>query len=385
MRAAAVAIALALCSRSAAADPAAATARAYYLAGQAAYKAGDFAAAALALEQANQALPDPATMFSLGQAYRQLYVATHDPAYAARAVELYQSYLREVPRDGRSEDAREFVASLDTLLELAKYHGAVTARSIAPKTQLMVWSSVPGARAAIDGGAMSTLPIVVDTAAGEHAVELVAPGYESAHLDVAAVDGRLVPVEGRLEPKPATLHVTAAADARILVDEVDVANTDHGIVVPPGHHRLWLGRRGHDVVQREVEVAPGGSETVTVVFVDSVQRHRARWTLAGGAALGATALGAFTYAAISAHHASDLLAVRDAHAWTLAQSADYASSRDAALSWRAVSIGLALGAAVVTGVGAYLYYSDVPDAPRRSVLTPLVGSKTVGVAVTAGF
>ncbi len=375
---------VALWSSVAAADPAA-TAREYYLAGQAAYKAGDFAAAALAFEQANQALPDPATTFSLGQAYRQLYVTTHDPAYAARAVELYQSYLHDVPRGGRSEDARELLASLDTLLELAKYRGSVTPRSVAPKTQLMVWSSVPGAQAAIDGGAPSAVPVVVDATAGAHAVELAAPGYQPTRLEVAAVDGRLVAVEGRLQPKAATLQVTVDADVRILVDEVDVANTAGGIVVPPGRHRVWFGRRGHDPVAREIELAPGGSETVTVSFVDSLRRRRARWVLVGGAVLGATALAAFGYSAVEADHASSLLDVRDRQAWTSAQRDDYASSRDAALTWRAVSIGLALGAVGVAGVGAYLYTSDVPEPPRRSVLTPLVGATVAGVNVRGAF
>ncbi len=383
MTRAVLAIALVVTTWSAAAaDPSAETARAYFLAGQAAYKAGDFAAAALAFEQANEALPDPATTFSMAQAYRQLHVATHDPAYAARAVELYTGYLHDVPRGGRSEDAREFVASLDTLLELAKYNGSVSPKSIAPKTQLMVWSTVVGAQATIDGGTASPLPIVNDTTVGKHDVVVSAPGYKPARLEPVAVDGRLVAIESRLEPEPAALHVAVATDARILVDEVEVANTDHGILIAPGHHRVWIGSRGYDAIQRDIDVAPGGAETVTVAFVDSVRRHRARWTLASGAALGATAIGVFTYAAISAHHANDLLALRATQAWTPAQSDDYASSRDAALSWRDVSIGLGLGAVLVSTVGAYLYYSDVPEPPRRSVLTPVVGPTYAGVALT---
>jgi hypothetical protein len=181
------------------------------------------------------------------------------------------------------------------------------------------------------------------------------------------------------------LHVAAAMDARSFFDEIEVANTDHGIVIAPGHHRVWIGSRGHDAVQRDIDVAPGRAETVSITFVDSVRRHRARWTLATGAALGATAIAAFTYAAISAHHANDLLAVRDAHAWTPAQSDDYASSRDTALSWRAASIGLGIGAVLVSAAGAYLYYGDVPEPPRRSVLTPVVGSTFTGVALTSGF
>ena len=36
-------------------------------------------------------------------------------------------------------------------------------------------------------------------------------------------------------------------------------------------------------------------------------------------------------------------------------------------------------------VGAYLYYSDMPEASRRSVLTPLVGPTFAGVAATGRF
>ena len=363
-----IALLLVLWTAVASADDSTATARDFYLAGQAAYKAGDFAAAALAFEQANHALPDPATTFSMAQAYRQLYATTHDAAYAARALELYQSYLHDMPRGNRSEDAREFAANLDTLLELAKFRGPVAAKSIAPKTQLMVWSTVTGAQATVDGAAPSPLPLVVDTAAGEHTVEVAAAGYEPSHLKISAVDGRLVPVEGRLVPKSATLRLDVADNVRILVDEVDVANTPSGIAVPAGRHRVWLGMRGKNAIQRELEVAPGGSETLTVQFVDSARRRRARWLLAGGAVIGASALGAFAYSAIEAHHASNLLDIRDTKAWTMAQSNDYKDSRDAALSWRAAAITLGLGALAVSGAGAYLYYTDVPEAPRRLAL-----------------
>ena len=366
----------------------ASAARSYFFAGQAAYQAGDYGAAALALEQADQTMHDPRTTFSLAQAYRQLFAAVHDPAYAARAVELYQTYLHELPTGSRSDDAREFSASLATLVELAKYRGtAVAARSVVPHTQLMVWSTVAGAHAAIDDRPEVALPVVLDAKPGSHRVALSAEGFESTYVEVVAVDARLVALEGRLAPRPATLHITAASDARVFVDEVEVSDPGHGhgIAVPAGHHRVWIGQRGHLPALRELDLAPGGTQSVMPSLPISTQRHRARWTLEGGGALAVTALGALGYAAWSAHHADDLLARRDVQPLTVAEGKNYASSRDSALRCSQISLGISIGAAAVAGIGLYLYLTDDPEPPRRSVLTPLIAPSTAGAALSGSF
>ena len=368
-------------------DSPAAIARTYFLAGQAAYQSTDYAAAAVALEQASRALPDPRTTFSLAQAYRQLFLAGHDPAYAARAAELYNAYLHDVPRGGRSDDAREFSANLGTLVELAQFRDGATVvpKSVAPHTQLMVWSPVAGARAAIDGGESAAVPIVVDAAAGAHKVDVTADHYDAAHVEVVAVDGRLVAVEVQLRAKPATIEIHAPRDARVLVDEVDVVDSGHGIAVPPGHHRVWIGERGHIPAHTELDVSPGGRQTVALPLQISARRQHAHTALYAAGAVAAVALGAFAYAEWEAHDAHDLLAIRDNRDWTVAQAGDYQSSRTAALRWADVSIGVAAGAMAVAGLGLYLYYADSPEAPRRTVLTPTLDAGGAGVALSSGF
>lgn len=391
MRASAVVavVATALLARTAAADgeSPAATARAYYLAGQAAYQSGDYAAAALALEQAARALPDPRTTFSLAQAYRQLFLARHDPAYAARAVELYKDYLAHVPSGGRSDDAREFSASLGTLVELAAMRGgsAVGAKSIAAKTQLMVWSTLPGARAAIDGGAAAPMPVVSDVPAGPHQIDLAAEGYEPKHVDVVAADGQLVAVEGQLRAKPATLRVAAPSDARITIDGVDVVDQGQGIHVEPGPHHVWVGDCGRDAASADVDLLPGGEQRLALPLARSTRRRYADATLIASGVLAVGAAGVFGAALYDSHTAHELLTIRDTQAWTVAQAANYASTRAAALQWADVSLGIAAGAAAVAGVGLYLFYADVPEAPRRSTLTPIITPGGGGAALSGRF
>ena len=97
------------------------------------------------------------------------------------------------------------------------------------------------------------------------------------------------------------------------------------------------------------------------------------------------ALGVLGDALWDSHKAHELLTIRDTQAWTVAQGANYASTRDAALQSADVSLGIAVGAAVVAGVGLYLYYADVPEAPRRSTLTPILTPGGAGAAVSGRF
>lgn len=361
-------------------------ARDYYLAGQAAYQAGDYAAAALAFEEADRALPDPATVFSLAQAYRQLYVQLHDSSYAARAVELYEQYLDRLPKGRRAADAREFVATLATLLELAKYRGDdVSAKSLAPRTQLMVWSRLDGARGSVDGGEHVALPLVVDTVPGVHTFEVIADGHELERLEIEAIDGRLVAMEAAPRPRPAELRVRRPRGAWLAIDGERVADRGDGVRVPPGRHRIDVGRRGRTPASRDVVVGPGATQSLDIDLHVSPRRRRATLAFVGGGALAVAAAGTFAYASVHANKADDLLALRSTRAWTNDQHDDYMTHRAATARWSAASAVLAGSAIAVTAVGAYLFIADNPSPAGRTTILPAIGDTGASVSVIGSF
>src|SRR5262249_20085616 len=73
----------------------------YFRAGEKAYQAQSFEAAAQNFEQAYKSLPIAEIAFSAAQAYRRLYRLDAKVNYCARAVELYKVYLGKVKSGGR--------------------------------------------------------------------------------------------------------------------------------------------------------------------------------------------------------------------------------------------------------------------------------------------
>lgn len=62
-----------------------------------------------------------------------------------------------------------------------------------------------------------------------------------------------------------------------------------------------------------------------------------------------------------------------------------APARTARVLGEPLSLGISIGAAAVAGIGLYLYLTDDPEPPRRSVLTPLIAPSTAGAALSGSF
>lgn len=73
----------------------------HFHAGERAYKAQNFGAAAANFEEAYKALPLPEIAFSAAQAYRRQYRVEPKLEHARRSVELYRVYLDQVKTGGR--------------------------------------------------------------------------------------------------------------------------------------------------------------------------------------------------------------------------------------------------------------------------------------------
>ncbi len=350
----------------AAVSPAAAerTADDYHRAGEAAYRGGDFTAAVAAFEEAYRLNRRAQTVFSLAQAYRQVYVANHEPGILLRAVELYRQYLVEVPRGGRSTDARELLSTLDPLVELQRLKNpGLRASAIPPATQILVWSTVTGARAHI-AGKTSELPTVADVSPGGHAVLVSAPGHADAELNVTAVADRLIPIEARLTALPARLTIATQPGAMLVVDGVPRSTARDALELPAGTHRVWVGARGRLGAEQTLMLSPGEQRRFELVLEVSPRRERARWTLIGAAVLAGASAATFGYSVHRADGASNLRGVLDDRPWTEAELATYTGDRDAAGFWRNAGIGLLAATVITSAIGTWLWFDDVP-APSR--------------------
>lgn len=340
------------------------TADDYHRAGEAAYRGGDFTAAVAAFEEAYRLHPRAQTVFSLAQAYRQVYVAKHEPGILLRAVELYRQYLVEVPRGGRSNDARELLSTLDPLVELLRLKNpTLRASAVPPATQILVWSAIDGARARVAGNT-SELPTVVDVSPGGHAVQISAPGHADAELQVTAVADRLIPIEARLTPLPARLTIATMSGATLVVDGVPRASTRSVLELSAGRHHVWVGARGRIGAEQSLLLRPGEQRSIELALEVSPRRERARWTLVGAVVLAGASAATFGYSVHRSDRASDLRGVLEERPWTEPELATYSSDRDAAGLWRSASIGL-LATSVITGaIAGWLWFDDMPAQTR---------------------
>jgi tetratricopeptide (TPR) repeat protein len=370
------ALVIVLCTTSSAsADPAAATA---YAAGTTAYHRGDYATAIAAYEAAFRSDARAEVAFTLAQAHRNQYFIDKDVTHLHRALGLYRHYLSEAPNGRRASHARLHLETIEAILASTPQPATPVADKPLP-TQLLVTADAPGARAAIDGAATASIPLVIDVGAGTHRVHVEAPGYDALELDALAVAERLVVVPASLRARPAQLVVRTSDHARITVDGRSVQATSQ---LAAGRHRVAIVARGKQPAVRDVELAAGATETIDVALASTTRRRVARWTLYGAAGLGGAALvaGGVTW-----------FAQRDAESiYEHRGSGDdidaYANAVDRRDTWRALSIGFATTAGIAGLTGAALWYFDLPDAPERApVVTPIVGPETVGAAVAGRF
>lgn len=129
----------------------------------------------------------------------------------------------------------------------------------APRFQLAVQSTPPGATVRLDGEAVGVTPWTGRTASGPHALELALPGYASATQDVSVLP-RPGPtrVAVKLVPVPTALVLTVEPKAaRVLLDGKGVVATGAPLPVKPGPHAIAVECPGYETQKLQVDVARG--------------------------------------------------------------------------------------------------------------------------------
>lgn len=265
----------------AAAETASDRARALFNAGAAAYKMGDFLAAAQAFQKAHDAEPRAGLVFSVAQALRRHYVAEGDAQHARLAIKYYRDYLDQVPTGGRRLEAAQAVS------ELTREVGAEGGGAMVFPTRLMVTSPTPGAVVQIDGGPVLKLPFNDRIEPGPHTVTVMASGYQPAERKIEAKKGDIVPLDLALVGKAPLLEVEGADGADVMVDGKPIGEAPFAkpLEVAPGPHFVTIEERGHKAYGEELVFEHGARTTIEVDLPATNQRRAAYGVLVVGGVL----------------------------------------------------------------------------------------------------
>lgn len=370
----------------------------YFRAGENAYNTGQYVRAAQAFEEAYELLPVAAIAFSTAQAYRLAYVTEKRPGYVKRAVELYRAYVAQVKEGGRVPDAIASLAELEPMLERMEREGKSMAMPLqAPKTEIMISSQVPNARATV-AGRSGGLPLIVELPAGEHVVKATAEGYFPSESKAVAVENQFIVHEVELQPMPAVLDVRAESGSRIEIDGRPVGTTplSRAIEIPAGKHFVAITRRGRQPYSREVEAKRGETVRIHAQLRKTGQRRAVPWVWTGAGLLALAAGGAggvALYEQGKAREIDDRRRTESITAEELDQYLAHRARRDTAVD----TMWILAGASAVTAtIGTLMYFIDRPDAeapppsfgpssPASPTLSPFATADGAGVSLRGSF
>ena len=363
-------------------------ARRYFDGGRQAYESGRFAAAISSFETAYKLSPRPSIVFALAQAYRRQHSIDDDIDKLLEADRLYKQYLDEVPQGERREEATKYLGEIKPLVLAAKNRKTSPIAPAKPLvTQLMVSSQTKDAKGAIDGGALTAIPVIADVKPGVHKVRVEAPGYITAEMDATAVDGKFIVSEVSLVEKPAQLAVTAPAGAQVSVDGRPVATAPlrQPISLPAGKHFVSVTRRGHGGWSRELTLGRGETNSVDAPLRRTMQRRASYWVFGGAGALVVIG-GVTTVLGLVARSSANDLEAKFAtgrgtpddlakHNRLAARSGNYATASELLFG----------GAAIVAVTGALLYYLDSPRLEVQGSIVPTLSPNGVGASWMHSF
>lgn len=165
---------------------------------------------------------------------------------------------------GRADDAFDYFVEYKSMPGLTDAERAEVAQRVdamRARLALVVVSSQPAAEVRVDRRDLAvrgTTPIELAVAPGEHTVYLSAPGHEDREMRVTAVTGETARVVVQLAPRPGSLRAIASREAIVTLDGALIA-IGTAVAVPAGAHALRVTLSGRTVVERSVEILPGGA------------------------------------------------------------------------------------------------------------------------------
>lgn len=384
------------------------TAESYFRAGEKAYKAQNFDAAAQNFDRAYEALPAPEIAFSAAQAHRKQYRVETEQAvaidHAKKAVALYRVYLAKVSKGGRVGDAIDNLGEmLRELDRLGVKESAAAAPAPAPRKTMLGVTVVfadqtsSSAMHEVDEQAAETQRVtttidgkpvppdeLVDIEPGEHVVRAEAEGYLPAERKTKVVKDQEDFENLELHPKPASVTIDTETGAHIAVDGRPAGSAPAAVEMPAGTHVVTITRRGRQPVAREIAVSRGERKTIRVSLAKSLRRRLVPWVFVASGSLAVVTIAGIVPWLLYEDRAGDLDAKLQLGNQPKSVAADY---NDAIAKRDAVRTGMWItgGAAVVIGAaGLALYYFDTPSTEALRV-TPVISPGAAGAVISGHF
>jgi hypothetical protein len=151
---------------------------------------------------------------------------------------------------------------------------------------IAVHGQVPSSDVFVDGERVGKTPLesTVTVAPGAHQVEVRRAGYVPAQRAITLQDG----AHGDVTLDPAvdkaalwrdggSLAITASESQSVLtVDGAELGLVTESVQLPAGPHRIHVESGGFLPAERDVDIPPGGTKTVTIVF-EPTPETRARY------------------------------------------------------------------------------------------------------------
>ncbi len=274
-------------------------------AGTLAHGLGRYDFAVQAFEQAYALTMRDDLLLAAGRAHEARYRRDGDAWALSQAVAHYRRYLAVGGRE--HADVSRALAELEARLALGPDDAPAAPQTA--ETRLVVMTDALHATIRIDGGKPVRAPHLGRIAAGNHRLELRAPGYRSQSRSLTLPAGRLTAVKIALAPLPARLQVLAASDAEIRIDGklLAVAPLEAPLELDPGRHALAVTLTGFAPHRQTIALERGALTTLSVDLHATDQRIAA-WSLLGsGWAALAAGIGLGVASVVAHREARDLL------------------------------------------------------------------------------
>jgi hypothetical protein len=363
-------------SSHAAPDSSVEQARAYFQMGAKAYDGGKYLVAVQAFEQAYKLAQRKGLIFSIGQAYRKLYLQTKRPEYLKAALDKYRLYVEQAPSGSRRADADEAINELEREAANVATPTGEDGEPVAPpplppleqKTHISVSTVPAGATVTIDGKPLGEDDFM-EVEPGKHRVVAKAPGYFDEVQEVAVPKGSALPVPLKLRAKPAMVTLEVDEGAEVYLDGRPMGLTPlrEPLEMPAGNHFIAVSMNGRDAYTEELDLDRGQQLAIDAELDVTAQRITSYVFFGTSIALAGAAAVFTGLAMYEQSNAKDIKEQSESATITSGQLTDYNDSLERRDRIRAVA-GVGWGAAAVAGgIGLFLFAFDEPklEAPPK--------------------